>query len=235
MIIHFKEYTQDYRHEWKNKKSLHDELTTYYYPRHRLKEREDINYKPTSLHNYMGVGSKVMNSHLWQQHGKSDIYRGMLNVEPHVDLDSHIKNLDYMINSHKTPKSMTVWSGTFHDPRELKDKNDMVHHPAYLSTSLLRNTAQNFTTRSLAPEKYPYDEKGKKIRNHHILKIHVPEGHHGIYASGIGYDDSEQEFILPRGTKMKYLRTVKKINNNHQYDAIHDHIHHMEVIPDDKS
>ena len=134
-------------------------------------------------------------------------------------LKSQTKILDSAMKAHKTPKGMTVWSGTFHDPRERKNKQGIVRHPAYLSTSIRRIVGETFA------DIHEDNEVG------HLLKIHVPKGNEGAYVGHLNYSKGEHEFILPRNTKMRYLKTDTDNRILYTGREYKQHIHHMEVIP----
>jgi hypothetical protein len=100
--------------------------------------------------------------------------------------------MDSGMERHKTPHKLTVYSGIKYDPGEKMDKNKIVHHPSYLSTSLDKFTAKGFSNCTT---------------NKHVLKIHVPKGHPGAYVDHFSENPGEKEFILPRNTKLKYRGT----------------------------
>ena len=175
-----------------------------------------------SIREYTGVGSKYVNNHLWKNRSgiEHPYYPYMRNNKYSDKIPSMIKDLDSSISSHKTPESFTVYSGTPHDPREWMNSEGIMHHPAYLSTSLNKSIAQGFTE-----GRFEEKDKVDGLEHRHLLKIHVPKDHHGIYIGKIYH--REKEFILPRGTNLKHLGTEKK-----QYDSgTLDYIHHMEIIP----
>ncbi len=130
-----------------------------------------------------------------------------------------VKNLDAAISLHKTPEAFTVWSKTRHDPRLLKDKNDMVHHPAYISTSIQKHIPET----SFASRNKVFDAEGNE--HHHILKIAVPKGHAGVYIPDEhSIDNRAKEFILPRGLNIKYKDTNTQKDRHRFY-----HTHEMEL------
>ena len=228
------EHVLDYD-EYKKTNELHDSLKEHY-----NKPSIDIPHINT-MYDYMGTESRYINSHLWDEHRiKNGQYPEKRYISPYGNnrINENISSLDHTLSSYKTPHALTVYSGTPHDPRELKDKNDIVHHPAYLSTSLSKYNAENFANYRYSNYTYkglskPSD-KGiiKSIHHHHVLKIHVPEGHAGYYASTLSNSfRPEKEFILPRGTNLKHLRTAKKVYNKSDLEERHSFIHHMEVVP----
>jgi hypothetical protein len=189
----------------------HDLLTKHYKPLYH-------DPKSSSLINYVGTGSYNMNNRLWTTH-KGEPYHDDIDEEY---IDEHIKNLHDITTSHQTPKALTVWSGTRHDPRKMMNSEGIMHHPAFLSTSLSKKTAKDF-----ANQGSKFDFK-TGVRSHHIMKIKIPKGHPGYYVGGDG-GDGEHEFILPDATNLKHLHT--EFSENLNGDTIHRHfIHHMEVV-----
>jgi hypothetical protein len=151
------------------------------------------------------------------------------NDKTNSNYETETRNLDNILNKEKTPHKLVVYSGTRHDPRQVKDKDNIVNHPAYLSTSIKKGKGGEFARRNKVLD------LDNNIEHQHLLKIHVPEGHSGVYVAHAGLGmTNEREFLLPRNTKMRYLRTETKIFPNSHRD-IHQHIHHMEVLPHDEN
>jgi hypothetical protein len=179
--------------------------------------------------------SKLINGYHWNKAKNPNYnpYGNSVGGEERVkQLEDNTKAMDAMVSRHKTPEDPTVYSGTKHDPRKIK-KNGVVNHPAYLSTSLDPQIASVFAAKNLQ-----LDNKKREIHRH-ILQIHVPQGTSGAYVAHTEKALSwEKEFILPRNTKLKHIRT----ETSKEYpDAFEDsfpmpykhirHIHHMEVVP----
>ena len=169
------------------------------------------------LNNY-SLGSSI-NSYLWDKH-KGTVVKDRNSKNN----DLYTKKMDEVIKNHKTPRDFTVYSGTKHDPTKLKNSEGIVHHPAYISTSLKKDTAIDF-----ASNHQTHDEEGN-IHNH-ILKIHVPKGHSGAYIANISKMKGEKEFLLPRGLNMKITgyHNEKYPRGNSGKNNIY-HIHHMEIV-----
>ena len=91
----------------------------------------------------------------------------------------------------------------------------ILHHPAYLSTSLNKSTAKRFS---------PHDNKNEK----NVLKIHVPEGSSGSYVGHISFNPKEKEFILPAGTNLKYHHTKIEVDRGYLNPLFN--VHHMNLI-----
>lgn len=168
-------------------------------------------YKPEhadALRDYT-ESSRDTNDMLWEHHHNN---KGKPYIPDQEDIEgdggSHIHHLDNAIKSKLTPKPMTVYSGTKHDPRHMQKSGGMVHHPAYLSTSLDHKIAKNFA-KMHGEEDVP---DGDEDQHHHILKINVPKGHpHAYLENGITTNTNEEhEVLLPRALNLKHVKTTTK-------------------------
>lgn len=217
---------------------LHPELRDHYHPR---------NY---SADHVMAVrsytGSSGVNQHLWNKHrdqpenaGKKwnfdDSFfrshkKGITPDEQHV-----LKHLPDALSMQGTPSKLTVYSSTKYDPRDVMDKNHTVHHPAFLSTSLDKKFSNGFNTFSETRD------DSKRVYHNHLMKIHIPKGHAGIYAGAdvkFSAHRHEAEFILPAGTNLRHLRTEHKVQEDpgipgsggHLPYTQNNYLHHMEVV-----
>jgi len=157
--------------------------------------------------------SMQINSSLWNS--RDDHHRQIFG---NSETNNRIKRLDSVLSLHKTPQEMTVYSGSQHDPRKMKNSEGIVHHPAYLSTSLKRNIAQGF-----ANSNQTYNKDIHKAEKH-LYKIKVPQGSSGAFVGHHGIA-REEEFILPRGTNLKHEKTESKETPTKIY-----HTHHMSVV-----
>jgi hypothetical protein len=190
---------------------------------------EEIQHKKMATHytNYSGEHKKVledyadssasMNSTLWSRH-KGKPYK--MGEEYHKDDFEH---MDSAMGAHETPHEMTVHSGTMHDPRKMQNAEGVVHHPAYMSTSLDPHIAHKFAHTQAVRE---------SSEDMHTLHIKVPAGSKGAYVGHLSgnANPSEREFVLPRGSNLKYHRTDVDYNgytrNDQTFDVYH---HHMSV------
>jgi hypothetical protein len=169
----------------------------------------------TSIKDYT-YNSKALNGFHWNNHNKtSDAYsKEPLYIER---MKRETKDMDSVINAHETPHELNVYSNSRHDPRELKNSKAIVHHPAYLSATLSRHVAKGIVWNAKKDK-----ETGEL--HHHIMKIHVSEGHAGAYVDHHSQLSSQKEFILPRGLNMKYHKTESQKFGNDNY-----HYHHMSI------
>jgi hypothetical protein len=176
---------------------------------HNLEGRLSAHYDgPVSQHlrDYTAMSGKI-NGHLWDK-GSS------------TEHDQAISALDHATHEKKTPESFTAYSKSRHDPRELQS-NGVVHHPAYLSTSIKQNVVSGqYQGRNV--------EHKDGIKHHHIMNIHVPEGSPGVYINyHSNVDNRAKEFLLPRGSNLQYHSTDTKKDN---VSKNHYHTHHMSLI-----
>jgi len=193
-----------------NYDKLHEDLIAHY-----NKRFEPDHLK--SIKDYVS-GSRKLNDYQWRKTKRSTVNNNIL--------EKKSTRLDSVLNNNKTPKKFVVWSGTKHDPREKKNNEGIVNHPAYLSTSLDEHVAGRFAFRNET-----IDNK-KRETHQHLLKIKIPKGHPGAYVARTGNGmEHEKEFILPRGTNLRYLKTDTTTVPRASYRfAKHIHVHHMEVV-----
>lgn len=188
---------------------LHRSLTPHY--QNYTKEETHI------LHDYSKLSS--INSYLWDRHKKI-----IVKDKNSKNNDLYASKLDSAINRHKTPKNMTVYSGINFNPKDRINSEGIIHHPAYLSTSLKKSIAINFASNH---QKLDSEEN---IHNH-VLQIHVPKDHPGAYIGNISNSKEERELLLPKGLNMKLLGYHKKeylLDKSGKKNIYH--FHHMEIV-----
>lgn len=140
------------------------------------------------------------------------------------------KHLDSAISKYKVPKDLTVYSGTSIDPREKNNSKGILYHPGYLSSSLSRKFARQHALK----------HGGWGNHDSHIIKLKVPKEQKALYlgkSPGFLKDIDEKELLLPRGLKMRHIRTTSipdsKTNggiNDYTGEKLMKHIHHMEIV-----
>jgi hypothetical protein len=148
-----------------------------------------------ALHRY--TQGDTGNHPLWEKHKN--------NIGIDKRTESHINNIQDALHYHKTPFKFHVYSSTIHDPRDLKDSNNVVHHPAFMSTTLNKDFAKTW-----------------ERKHNHILKINVPKESPGAYVEHFSAVPGQNEFILPHGHNLKYKKT-ESYNNTHY--------HYMDLLP----
>jgi len=175
------------------------------------------------IHEYTKNDAAGINNALWNDHENKT-------EDAKIHFGPTIRSLDSAMKVHKTPEDMTVYSSSVHDPREKKGSNDVVHHPAYLSTSIDPKIAHQRDMNIV--HKVADDDDNRFVEHHNILKIHVPAGSKGAYVAHHSNYSREKEFILPRGTKLLHHSTdttIKPREDNWSEDR-HTHVHHMSVV-----
>ena len=93
----------------------------------------------------------------------------------------------------------------------------IVHHPAYLSASLGYRVARGFSQTG---------EKGDR----HVLAINIPKGSHGAYIGEHSFSSDEKEFLLPRGSNLKYNKTEESKYEHPSFGMLKVHTHHMDLV-----
>ena len=179
------------------------------------------------------VKSYSINNDLWNNHEKKGEFSPEFAAHSpgsaktaYLAMKENTRPLDKALKDYKTPHELSVWSSSIHDPRIKKNSEGLMHHPAYLSTSIYKPVAMNRDINSKEDDSGDY--------HHHILKIHVPEGHPGAYVNHISSHPGEYEFLLPRGLNLKHIHTDHQkttIYNYYKekYATKHTYIHHMEI------
>lgn len=165
-----------------------------------------------AIQTYTGRSNSI-NGQLWNQSQVKTDYP----LSQSKGHERTIENLDKVLNTHKTPHELTVWSKSAHDPRKLADSSGSLHHPAFMSTSIQRSVAKNLA--------WNHTTDGEGISHHHIYKITVPEGSHGAYVDHHSAMSSQKEFILPRGSNFQYHKTEEQPFGKDRY-----HYHHVSLI-----
>jgi hypothetical protein len=176
-----------------------------------------------SIKNYT-KDSSDLNNHLWEEHKKpiKSVYNSLNNVA---------EELNKTLHSYKTPHKLEVWSSSKIDPREKMDDKKIVHHPAFLSASIDKAIAEGRNT-------FNTQVKENGDIHHNILKMNIPKDHPGVYVDHVSHMHGEKEFILPKGTNLKYKKTDthEKDYYNHVLGKSvksYTHIHHMSIEPNE--
>jgi hypothetical protein len=173
----------------RNMMDVHDKLMAHY--RHTHDRYEGV------LSTY-GRGSSSLNYHLMSS----------------KDVPEQAIKLDHALTHQSTPDGLVLYSGISNEHAAKVRASDVVHHPAFLSTSLRMSTAQMFS-----------QSQGSRD----ILKIHLPAGHRGAYIGDLsGKNSHEKEFLLPRGLKLRFHRDKTLIAKTKQGDFT---VHHATIEP----
>lgn len=151
-------------------------------------------------HNIMAsytAGSSNLNGTLIDHHrlGTNPPRHILSNSFETEGLDTHA--LDRMIDSHRLPHAMTVYSGLHFNPNEHKGK--IAHVPCYMSTSLSPHVAKDFG--KIYDVGHSDGGRYKSTRVQHILRLHLPEGHRHLFTDNGSTLPGQGELILPRGMR----------------------------------
>ncbi len=191
---------------------------------HYPKSNEFSPDEKNALNSYT-TSSRTINGYHWQRNNKA---ANAYIPKKRNDVEELTNHLDLALKKTKSPHKIVVYSGTRHDPREHMNENKIVNHPAYVSTSLDKDRAQSFSEKNKT-----IDGENETIHQH-ILKIHVPKKSDGMYVEHNFGLRGEKEFILPRNTKLRHIKTETKEGVHEDYSDYksHTHLHHMEVVND---
>ena len=169
----------------------------------------------------MSLGDKAaIDSHTQDS---KDTNSRLLNKDPKA-----IKEINYKLNildrvtnhpSNKLDKPIATYSGVsqkFAGRLSKLKPGRVVRSPAYISSSVSRDTAQNFA------------EAIPKTKEYHHIQFHLPQGYQkGRYIDHASMNKGEHEFLMARNQKFKYLGKT-----THPRGEATDVVHHVEPIED---
>ncbi len=95
-----------------------------------------------------------------------------------------LSQMDDLIQQHRTPHDMTVYTGPHFDPERLSEDR-IVHLPAYTSTSLTPHVAKDFGVEG------------------HVIRIHLPKGHPHLFMDNRSRYQGQSELVLPRNMQLQ--------------------------------
>jgi hypothetical protein len=128
---------------------------------------------------------------------------------PSPEHKEQTEHLDSALKKQKLPYPLTVHHGSYADigKEAAKTSSREVHIPSYTSTSIKPSVATRFANLHHDPQ------TGKSVT--HVLRIHLPKGHHGIYLGTRSSFSNEHEFLMPRNTRLRIA----------EHPEIHPHRH----------
>ncbi len=135
------------------------------------------------------VNDHLIKSHRAKKEPKKEFHFGSdEDFQRYLNLD----HLDEALEINKLDKPMTTYSGIGFNPKDIMKDGNMLHLPAYTSSSTNRGVAVLYA-------------KPDKDRVYHVMQIHHPTGSSGLY---IGDRDDfspfmQKEHIMPRNTTLK--------------------------------
>lgn len=141
-----------------------------------------------ALVHYTGSGYSSLNEALYEGMAVPDA-EGYIN-----EMDKHVSNGIKKVKS--TSEEISVFSGLkVKDPRELIGEDGIFNVPAYMSTSLKLDKAEDFAS------SVPGILSNHSVK--HILKISIPKGSKLAYVQNISNYKSEEECIIHKNAKIK--------------------------------
>ncbi len=205
-LVTVDQFIKDNKKALEDTQPLHDSLNKHYSKFSEVHKEHLRKYSDSSY----GI-----NNMLWKQY-KNEPLTANDKIELN-DLESpKVEHIDSAIAKHKTPHELTLHAGIKYDPRKKMNAEKIVHHPAYLSTSLSHRIARGFSNTST-------------MKDRHVLSIKVPKGHPGAYIGEHSYSSDEREFLLPKGLNLKYTGTESS-EYDHPTGRLKVHTHHMEIV-----
>jgi len=169
--------------------SLHEELLDHYYM--GLYKHPDL--EPIAKYTRR---SSVLNKALIKAH-KS----GTSNIGER--LNKQRDGINRAITSIPAPKNYYTYTGLGVNPKNLMDERNVVHSPAFLSSSLSALTAYGFT-QDLDRETGQTPTKAGSETERHILRILVKKGQtNGAYVGDHSVHPDEQEYLHRSGLNLK--------------------------------
>ncbi len=140
------------------------------------------------------TGSFRVNDHLIKSHRAKKEPKKEFHFGSDEDFQRYlnIDHLDEALEINKLEKPLTTYSGIGFNPKDIMKGGNMLHLPAYTSSSTNRGVAVLYA-------------KPDKDRVYHVMQIHHPTGSSGLY---IGDRDDfspfmQKEHLMPRGTTLK--------------------------------
>jgi hypothetical protein len=139
--------------------------------------------------------------------GFNAINHNLLHGSLAPDESKTVEHLDNIVSKVKTPNALTVYTGTDESHAHALQNHDVVHHTAFLSTSIDRSVATRFA--------------GDKTGD--VVAIHLPKDHAGAYIAHISTHKSEREFVLPRNMKLKIDHSEREVISHADSEPMYLH------------
>lgn len=144
-------------------------------------------------------------------------------IKSHLDVapednhsDIHLRTFDKLIEEHKLPNDITVYTGLHFHPNEHRGK--IAINSAYVSTSLSPHIAKDFGKNWIM--NYHDGKEYKEMQVKNILRLHLPKGYSGLFTDNGSLFPGQGEIILPRGLRYQFgQRPTHIIQGNFQNHA----------------
>ena len=134
-----------------------------------------------------------LNNTLWHHHIFGGEHPEEIEANDEEDSIIHVPSFDNLINHHRLPHEMTIYSGLHFHPNDHRGKIVVV--PSYMSTSLSPHVAKDFGK----PFSRSFDDDTPNIKN--ILRLHLPKNHPALFADNASLFPGQGELILPRNMR----------------------------------
>jgi hypothetical protein len=181
------------------------------------------NLKAVSHHEMIPLSDKEQNSlDHYTENGSGSLNRGLVKGSSSASHKKHIKQLDKITNhpKNKLKSSVVAYSGisaAFHKKLSTVKPGKTVSSPSYISTTLDRGVAESFA--------HGADKIGSKRP---FIQFHLPKGYSkGRHIEHVTQNPDEEEFLLARGQKFRYLKKTEHKSENFFQTHI---VHHLEPI-----
>ena len=140
--------------------------------------------------------SSGLNRQLFKHHARGEYPDREIFANDDDEHPINIDDFDDLIDSHRLPHEMTVYTGMHFHPNQHRGR--IYTHPAYMSTSITPHVSKEFGE---SFEMYNPDGTSRKIKN--ILRLHLPKNHPYLLSDKASAYPGQGEIILPRHTKFQ--------------------------------
>ena len=209
-------------------RALHKSLYAHYNNNETNNLREHEHWD--SVSNYQN-GSSAINRALWNKHNPPNKHA---KEDYNTYYKGHVDKINNVLHSFKTPHNLHVWSGTYQDPTKYMNKEGVVHHPAFMSTTIDPDISRGFAKFTYhEPKNHPQGRYEGQRQVAHILHIHVPKGSPGAFIAPNNPEKGyfgEREFTLPSGMNLKHLASETVKAGQYSKKAFY-RVHHMQLMP----
>lgn len=130
-----------------------------------------------------------------------------------LEMNNYINLMDKEINKHKFEEDTILYRGTMSKYFDNLKEGDIVDNKLYWSTSYKKGIAEDFLSR----KNMKYEKDGKNFNSATLVEIKCKKGDKGIYIGDFLQSYNEEEFILPRSNKYKYVGRRKEMSKKLGY------------------
>jgi len=153
---------------------------------HRDEEYKDVVDTYTNSSNELNSG--LMHHYRW----RTPIPKILGQIE--------VNSLDKLIDNHRLPHPITVYTGLHFNPNDTKGK--LVRFPAFTSTSLSPHVSKDFGI-----HEDEYDDGYYRESHKHILRLQLPKNFPHLFTDPHSNFCGQGELILPRNLKLQIGHT----------------------------